>query len=68
MSEYYTLKQAMERLGLRSTNAFRQLERKYPEMFVNVNPQGTRDKNPWYDKAALDKFAKTREYFKQEKP
>ena len=60
-NEYYTLKQAMERLGMRSINAFRQLERKYPEIFVNVNTTINRAKHPWYDKAAIDKFAETRE-------
>lgn len=67
MNEYYTLHEAMELLGLRSTNAFRQLERKYPDAFVNVNETKHRKKNPWYDKAALDKFHQMREYFKQEK-
>ena len=67
MNEYYTRKQAMERLGLRSTNAFLHLERRYPEAFVNVNPTQP-GKNPWYDKATLDRFYHMREYFKQEKP
>lgn len=67
MNEYYTPKQAMELLGIRSTNAFRQLVRKYPDAFVNVNQTKNRTKNPWYDKATLDKFAQMREYFKQEK-
>src|SRR5689334_19037425 len=48
MDEYYTLHQVMELLGLRSTNAFRQLERKYPDAFVNVNSTKHRNKNPWY--------------------
>jgi len=72
MSEYYTFKEAMERLGLRSVNAFRQLERKYPDVFANVSPYTSKSKAPRYDKAALDKFADMREYFnehfKQEKP
>lgn len=68
MNEYYTPKQAMELLGIRSTNAFRQLVRKYPDAFVNVNKAKHRDKNPWCDKATLDRFAQMREQFKQEKP
>ena len=38
MNEYYTLKQAMDQLVLRSFNSFRKLERKYPEVFVNICP------------------------------
>jgi hypothetical protein len=68
MNEYYTREQAMERLGIRSTNAFLQLVRKYPDAFVNVNETKHRNKNPWYDKATLDRFAALCEYFKQEKP
>ena len=68
MNEHYTPKQAMELLGFTSTNAFLQLVRKYPDAFVNVNQTKHRDKNPWYDKATLDKFHHMREQFKQEKP
>jgi len=68
MNNYYTLKEAMDLLGLRSTNAFRQLERKYPDAFVNVSQTKHRAKDPWYDKATLDKFHQMREYYKQEKP
>ena len=60
-NEYYTLKQAMKRLSIKSLNTFRQLERKYPEIFVNVNTGPNRAKYHWYDKAAIDKFAETRE-------
>jgi hypothetical protein len=67
MNEYYTRKQAIERLGLRSTNAFLRLERKYPEGFVNVNPNRDREKKPRYDKAALDSFYYKGQYLKQEK-
>ena len=66
MNEYYTRKQAMELLGLRSANAFLHLARKYPEAFVNVN-QTKYNKNPWYDKATLDRFHQMREHFKQER-
>jgi hypothetical protein len=68
MNEYYTRQQAMEKLHLMSTNAFLQLTRKYPEIFVNMNPGNNKAKNPWYDKATVDNFAKTRDYYKQEKP
>jgi hypothetical protein len=68
MKDYYTQKEAMEQLGLKSLNAFRQLERKYPDVFVNVHSSTQKDRYPWYDKATIDKFAKMRAYFKQEKP
>ena len=64
MNETYTRKQAMERLGLSSTNSFLFLERKYPEAFVIVNQGTAADKNPLYDKATLDNFAERRAYFK----
>jgi cold-inducible RNA-binding protein len=65
MSDAYTRKQAMERLGIWSTNSFLFLTRKYPEAFVNVNQGTDRDKKPLYDKATLDDFARRREYFKE---
>ena len=65
MSETYTRKQAMERLGIWSTNSFIFLQRKYPEAFVIVNRGAAADKNPLYDKATIDNFAKRREYFRQ---
>jgi len=65
MNEYYTHAEAMERLGLKSTNAFRQLERRYPEAFVDLNQGKDKGKKPRYDKAALDKFAEIREAFKK---
>ena len=68
MNEYYTVKEAMELLGFKSTNAFLQLVKKYPDAFVNVNQTKHRTKNPWYDKATLDKFHQRREQFKQENP
>jgi hypothetical protein len=71
-SETYTLKQAMERLGLQSANAFFQLERKYPEAFVVIKRASSKDARSRtgveYDKAALERFAQRREQFKQEKP
>ena len=68
MKEHYSRQEAMERLHMLSTNAFLQLTRKYPEIFVNVNPGTNKVKHPWYDKATVDKFAKGRAYFQQEKP
>jgi hypothetical protein len=71
MSETYTLKQAMDRLGLRSANALFQLERSYPEAFVVMKQDNPKDlhsrRNVRYDKATLDRFAERREYFIQEK-
>ena len=66
MNEYYTRDQAMELLGMKSINAFLQLGRKYPEAFVMVNKP--KDKQPQYDKVALDRFYQMRQSFKQEKP
>jgi hypothetical protein len=65
MKDYYSLKEAMQLLDLRSVNAFRQLERKYPEAFVNMNTNTIRLRNPWYDKTKLDNFAKTYKLSKQ---
>ena len=71
-TETYTLKKAMERLGLQSANAFFQLERKHPEAFVIMKRGSGKDGKSRvgveYDKATLDRFAERREYFKQEKP
>ena len=64
-TETYTLKQAMERLGLQSANAFFQLERKYPEAFVIIKRGLGRDNR--YHKGNLDRFAESRERFKPEK-
>jgi hypothetical protein len=64
---YYTRDQAMERFRMKSINAFQQLVRKYPDVFVNLNSKQYRDKNPWYDKAAVDKLAAALEALKQEK-
>ena len=65
MDDSYSRTQAMERLGLRSTNSFLFLERKYPDAFVIVNQVAAGDRHARYDKATLDNFAKKREYFKQ---
>ena len=65
MNETYTRSQAMERLGLLSRNSFLFLMRKYPEAFVIVNQGTAADKNPLYDKVALDNFARKREYLRR---
>jgi hypothetical protein len=71
-TETYTLKQAMERLGLQSANAFFQLERKHPEAFVVIKRASSKDAKSRsgveYDKAALERFAERRESLKREKP
>ena len=61
MDQPYTREQAMERLGIKSVSAFRRFERKYPQVFRNVNPGVHRDTQPLYDKTALDRFAHSRE-------
>lgn len=72
MNDTYTLKEAMDRLGLWSANALFQLERKYPDAFVVMNRAHGKDipsrKDLRYDKATLDRFAERRKYFIQEKP
>jgi hypothetical protein len=73
MNEFYTLKQAMERLGVKSMNAFFRMERKYPEAFVVVQQSSHKGrfesrKHIHYDKAALDRFADSRDNSKKVKP
>lgn len=63
----YTRLQAMERLGLKSANAFFQLVRKYPDAFV-IMKQGKGKDDIRYHKVTLNRFAERREYFRQEKP
>lgn len=63
MDEYYNEKQAMERLDMFSINAFRQLTRKYPDIFENVNTGVTKEKVQRYYKAKVDKFAEMRKLF-----
>jgi hypothetical protein len=60
MSKYYTMKQAMALLGLKGIEAFLMLERKHPEMFVNMNLGPDREKHPRYSKAALNKLYQMR--------
>jgi hypothetical protein len=61
MNEHYNEKEAMSKLKLYSVNAFRHLARKYPHVFVIMNPRAAKDKERWYDKAAVDKFAAARD-------
>ena len=72
MKDTYNLKEAMDRLGLKSANALFQLERTYPEAFVVVKRGSGKDLRSRagleYDKAMLDRFAERREYFRREKP
>ena len=63
----YTRLQAMERLGLKSANAFFQLARKYPDAFV-IMKQGKGVDDIRYHKITLNRFAERRDYFRQEKP
>lgn len=56
--ETYTFKQAMRRLGIKSTRAFHQLQKDFPEFFVIVR-QSHRVKH--FDKAPIDKFAESRD-------
>ena len=59
MNQTYTRKQAMQLLGIKSTNAFSHLAKKYSEMIVLV--KADTGKHPRYDRAALDRFAEKRE-------
>ena len=72
MKETYTVQEAMERLGLKSRGTFYRWERKHPQAFVVLKQtKGVKQKKGQqfhYDKAALDRFAKTREQSNQEKP
>jgi hypothetical protein len=63
MDQTYTRKQAMERLGVRSTHAFTHMVKKYPDAFVVV--KNDLYKFRVYDKEALDNFAKIRETIKR---
>jgi hypothetical protein len=63
MKETYTLKQAMDRLGLKTHISLLRLERKYPAAFV-VLKQG---KTIEYDKTTIDRFADLRDHYKKER-
>ena len=59
MNLTYTREQAMQRLGIKSMSDFRRFERKYPQVFMNVNLGVHRDTQRLYDKTALDNFVNT---------
>jgi hypothetical protein len=68
--ETYTVKEAMVRLGVKSLTRLLRLERKHPQAFIVVKQtKGLKQKKGkiiHYDKATLDRFAKTREHLNQE--
>ena len=71
MNETYNLKEAMERLGLRSANVFFRLERKYPTAFVVMKRAGKSGNSRLgvaYDRATIDRFAERSEHFQPEQP
>ena len=61
MNQTYSREQAMQRLGIRSMSDFRRFERKYPQVFMNVNMGVHSDTQRLYDKTAIDNFAATRD-------
>lgn len=61
----YSRQEAMDLLGLRSTNTLLMLARRYPAAFVVVTR--TADGNVRYDKTLLDNFAEWRKLFREEK-
>ena len=61
MNQTYTREQAMQRLGIKSMSDFRRFERKYPQVFMNVNMGVHSDTQRLYDKTAIDNFAATRD-------
>lgn len=65
MKETYTLKQAMDRLGLKTHISLLRLERKYPAAFVVLKQK--QGKAIEYDKTTIDRFADLRDYYKKER-
>ena len=62
-SEAYTVREAMDCLGLKSKSALYRLEKRYPEAFALMkNSSGP---HALYHKATLDRFAMIRDHFKQ---
>ena len=61
MNQTYTREQAKQRLGIKSMSDFRRFERKYPQVFMNVNMGVHSDTQRLYDKTAIDNFAATRD-------
>ena len=72
IKEIYSVKEAMDRLGLKGLKAFLRLERKYPHAFIVVKQtkgvEGRQGMQIHYDKATLDRFAEAREKSRQENP
>ena len=60
----YNRQEAMELLGLRSTNTLLMLARRYPDAFVVMSR--TADGHARYDKTLLDSFAEWRKRFREE--
>jgi hypothetical protein len=58
MNKTYTFKQAMDHLGMKSTKAFRDLMKKYPDTFVVVGQKG---KKIYFDQTTVDKLADSRD-------
>jgi hypothetical protein len=65
MNDTYTLKDAMDRLELKTKIAFFRLQKRYPGAFVVVN-RG-KSQPVCYDKSAIDRFATMRAYYRLEK-
>ena len=63
MNQTYTRKQAMQLLGIKSTNAFAHLTKKYSQMIIIIKADTS--KHPRYDRAALDSFAEKRELLRE---
>lgn len=72
MKETYTVKDAMDRLGLKGIKAFLRLERMYPHAFIVLKQtkgvDGRQGVQTHYDKPTLDRFAEAREKSRQENP
>lgn len=66
MNQTYTLRQAMDKLGLTSRFAFHHLANRHPHSFVIVNQRNSRDSVTLYDKQVLDKFAEMRAYLRKQ--
>jgi len=73
MTETYTRKEAMKRLGLQSIRTFQHLESRYTDAFVIVQEiagpymRPRYDKAVLYDKDVLDKFAERRDHFNEQR-
>ena len=72
MKDMYTMKEAMDRLGVRGLKSFLRLEHRYPHAFIILKQtKGATQKQGLhlhYDKAAIDRVAEMREKARQGKP